>query len=169
MFGEIKLPTFKIELLLPGHIARAEYEPKGDLVIFLNDPRYSVLSCTDVVYVPIMPDAQVRGTKQPVMALNKSFVNVISVLEEDKVEKVNLLVTKRPIHLYTMWYFIQGQLHVNADARDDDLFDETKQFFGMSNVTIAPIRSVRKAPTRQVPLIAINRQAIVAYHPAQPE
>ncbi|MCA9933618.1 MAG: hypothetical protein H6662_14480 [Ardenticatenaceae bacterium] len=167
MFGELKLPTFQVEVIIPGFLVRAAFQPKGDLLIFLNDQRYDVAHFDEVAMYPIMPDAQVKGMKQEMMVLNKKFISGIALLEEERLENVMMLASKRPFVIYTEWFAIRGNLHVNADARSDDVFDETKDFFAMTDASIYPVRTLRKAPTRKVPLLTINRHAIYAYHPYQ--
>ncbi|MCA9969163.1 MAG: hypothetical protein KC425_03055 [Anaerolineales bacterium] len=168
MFGELALPVFKVEMLLPGYVARADFQPKGDLLIFLNDQRYSVVRCDNVELFPVMSDGQVRGMKQPMMALGKRHLSGIAVLEAERAAGLQLLAAKRPFVLYTDAYAIQGNLHVNADARDDDVFDGTRTFYAMSDAAIYPLRTLRKAPTRKVPVLAINQHLVIAYHPHHP-
>ncbi|MCA9960743.1 MAG: hypothetical protein R3E31_05290 [Chloroflexota bacterium] len=169
MFGGLQLPVFKVEMLMPGFIIRTEFQPKGDMLIFMNDRRYSVIHCDNVELYPIIPDAQVRCLKQEMMALTKNQIAGISVLEEERVENLQMMASKRPFIVYTEWYAIQGDLHTNPDARDDDVFDETRTFFAMTNAVVIPIRSVRKAPTKHVPFLAINQNRVLAYHPHHPK
>lgn len=168
MFGGLELPVFKVEVLLPGYVAQADFQPKGDLLIFLNDPRYTVVRCDAVELFPAMSDGQVRGVKQPMMALGKQYITAVSVLETERVAALQLLASKRPFVLYTDAYAIQGDLHVNPDARDDDVFDGTKTFFGMTDAAIFPLRTLRKTPTRKVPFLAINQHSVIVYHPFKP-
>ncbi len=164
-----QLPTFKVEVLMPGYVLRADFQPKGDILIFLNDRRYSVIRCDQVEFYPTMPDAQIRGVKQEMMALTKSYVMGISVLDNEHLGNVQMISSKRPFIVYTEWYAIQGDLHTNPDSRDDDVFDETRAFFALTDVLVFPLRGVRKAPTRQVPFLAINQNCVLAYHPHHPK
>lgn len=167
MFGKLELPTFRVEVVLPGFWISAAFQPKGDLLIFMNDRRYDVVRFDAVEMVPMMPDAQVKGMKQEMMALNKNVISGIALLEPEKIGNLMLLASKRPFVVYTEWFAIRGDLHINADARDEDVFDETKNYFAVTDASIYPLRNVRKAPTRKVPLFIINRHAIYAYHPFQ--
>lgn len=165
MFGKLELPVFRVEVIIPGFLVRAAFQPKGDLLIFMNDRRYDMARFDEAELHPIMPDAQVKGIKQEMMALNKRFISGIAMLEPERLQNVMLLATKRPFVVYTEWFAIRGDLHVNSDARDDDVFDETRDFFAITDASVYPVRTLRKAPTRKVPLIALNRHAIYAYHP----
>ncbi len=165
--GKIELPTFRVEVVTAGLMLRAMFQPKGDLLIYLNDRRYDVTRLDDVEMFPIMPDAQVKGMKQGMMAVAKEHITAIALLEQERVGNVMMLAAKRPFVAYTDWFAIQGDLHVNADARDDDVFDETKDFFAITDAAIYPLRALRKAPTRKVPLVVLNRHAVYAYHPFQ--
>lgn len=167
MFGKLELPTFQVEVLTPGLLLRAAFQPKGDLLIFMNDRRYEVMHFDHVEMSPLMPDAQVKGVKQEMMAIAKKYIVGVGLLEPERVGNVMMLAAKRPFVVYTEWFAIRGDLHVNADARDDDVFDETKDFFGITDAAIYPMRTLRTAPTRKIPLLAINRHAIYAYHPFQ--
>jgi len=169
MFGDLKLPTFQVEVIIPGFLVRAAFQPKGDLLIFMNDRRYDVARFDEVEMYPIMPDAQVKGVKQEIITLNKKFISGIALLEEERLENVMLLTSKRPFIVYTEWFAIQGNLHINADSPNEDVFDETKDYFAITDASVYPIRTLRKAPTRKVPLLAINRHAVYAYHPYKHE
>ncbi len=166
--GKLELPIFHVEVIMPAFLLRASFQPKGDLLIYMNDRRYDVARFDEVEMFPLMADAQVKGMKQNMMALSKKHTVGIVVLEPERLGNVMMLASKRPFVVYTDWFAIQGDLHVNADARDDDVFDETKDFFAITDAAIYPIRTLRKAPTRKVPLVALNRHAVYAYHPFQP-
>lgn len=167
MFGKLELPTFKAEVLTAGYMLRTSFQPKGDMLIYMNDQRYSVIRFDDVEFFPIMPEAQVRGVKQEAMAVSKSNIVGISILDEDKMDKIQMMASKRPFIFYTAWFAIQGDLHVNPDAREDDVFDETRDFFAITNAIIFPLRKVRMAPARKVPFFTINQHTVFAYHPHQ--
>ncbi len=167
MFGKLELPRFRVEVLLPGYVVRATFQPKGDLLIYMNDRRYDVTRFDEVEMYPTMTDAQVKGIKQEMMALNKKVISGIALLEPERTENVMLLASKRPFVVYTEWFAIRGNLHINPDSRDEDIFDETKDYFAITDAAIYPVRALRKEPTRKVPLLAINRHAIYAYHPFQ--
>jgi hypothetical protein len=87
-----------------------------------------------------------------------------SIPDETDAQNEQLLATTRPVAIYTGFFVIQGQLHVNADARDQDLFDETKDYFAMSDASIYPIKKVLTPPTRNVPLLYLSRALIQVYH-----
>lgn len=167
MFGKLELPTFKAEVLTAGYLIRADFQPKGDTLIYLNDQRYSVIRYDNVEFFPIMPEAQVRGVKQDSMAVSKANIVGISVLDEDKLEKIQMMASKRPFIFYTAWYAVQGDLHVNPDSPADDVFDETRTFFAVTDAIIFPLRKVRMAPARKAPFFAINQNAVIAYHAHQ--
>lgn len=167
MPAELQLPVFKVEVLTPGLLFQADFQPKGDFLIFMNDRRYSYIRFEAVQLRPITEDAQFNGVAQPFVAVSKRHIIGLSVLEAEKMNRVQVLQAKRPFVIYSDWYIIQGNLHINPDARDDDAFDETRDFFGLTDAAIYPIRSLRKRPTARIPFVTINRHNILAYHPLQ--
>jgi hypothetical protein len=167
MFGELDLPTFNVEVMLPGFLLRGEFEPKGDMQIYLNDHRYTVIRLNQAALYPTRPKAQIRGVKQPMIAASKTAVMAVSILEEADLEHITLLNAKRPFVVYTESYAIRGNLHINADARNDDVFDETKDFFAISQAAVYPIYASRQYPVAKVPLLLINQRQVYAYHPYQ--
>lgn len=167
MFGELNLHSFNVEIVSSGVLLRGAFEPKGDMLIYLNDKRYTVIRLDEVSLYPVAEGANIRGVKQPMMAITKASIQAVCVIDQVDMEHISLLSAKRPFVVYTSHYAIRGNLHVNADSRDDDIFDETKQFFGFSDVSIYPIYSGRYYPVAKVPALMINQQQILAYHPYQ--
>jgi hypothetical protein len=167
MFGELNLPTFNVETIASGVLFRGKFEPKGDMLIYLNDNRYTVIRLDDAALYPVAEGVNIRGVRQPMMAITKETIQIVSVLDKADMAHLMLLSSKRPFVAYTSHYAVQGNLHVNTDARDDDIFDETKIFFAMSDATIYPIYSGRHQPVAKVAAVMINQQQILAYHPYQ--
>jgi hypothetical protein len=75
------------------------------------------------------------------------------------------LQSKRPVVFYTSHFAIQGQLHANPDARDDDLLDDARDYAALSEVTLFPLRQLGATGlSRKAPLLLINQQHIQTYH-----
>lgn len=169
MFGELNLPTFNVEISTSAFLFKGEFEPKGDMLIFLNDDRYAVIRLDEAKLYSLANEAKIRGVKQPMIAVSKKEIMAVSILTTEDFEKVTLLASKRPFVMYTSTYAIRGNLHVNSDSRDDDIFDETKTFFAISDASIYPIHTTRQYPTVKVPVLFLNQNQVYAYHPYQPE
>ncbi len=165
MFGELKLPRFPVEIITSDFLFKGMFEPKGDMLIYLNDDRYTVIRLDEVTLYPIKREAQIRGVKQPMMAINKQSIVAVTVLDEAKVTHISMLSSKRPFAAYTKNHAFRGSLHINADARDDDVFDETKSFFGVSDAEIYPLYAGRHQPTAKVPVMMLNQNQVLSYHP----
>lgn len=85
-------------------------------------------------------------------------------MSDEDAQGEQLLASKRPTAFYVGTFVIQGQLHVNQDARDQDLLDETKDFFAISEASVYPINKVMTTPTRRVPLLYLSRTMVQGYH-----
>lgn len=165
MFGELKLDTFQTEAVLPDYLFRADLRPRGSMLTYMNDRGRPFIPFENAELFSLAADRQVGGLRQSgIMTVNKSAILLLSLLKEEQAEKVQLLAAKRPVVFYVGFFAVQGQLHVNQDAHDEDVLEETKDFFALSQVSIYPLRPVATAPTRQVPLLLINRVRVQAYH-----
>jgi hypothetical protein len=164
MFKELTLQSYQAEALTADFIIRAGFKPRGAFLIYMNDRSRSFVPFDDVELFPLAPDRQVKGVKQGLMVVNKTLLQMMSIVNPEQAQSVQLLQAKRPAVFYTSHLAIQGQLHVNADARDDDLLDDTRDFFALTDATVYPLRAIAVAPTRQVPLLLINRLHIQSYH-----
>ncbi|MFQ5434302.1 MAG: hypothetical protein ACE5FD_05445 [Anaerolineae bacterium] len=164
---EIKLATFAVEVAMPHFLLKAKFQPRGDLLIYLNDQAVKYYGFMEVKMSPLGGDYQVRPFRQSIMTVNEKFLAFISLVKAEEVEKLQLLRSKRPVVFYTDWFAIRGNLHVNEDARGDDLLDGPRDYFAVSDASVYPIRKAEAHPSRKVPLLLFNRNAVYAYHPHQ--
>jgi hypothetical protein len=164
MFGELQLKTYQAEVVLEDYLIKANVQPRGSMLVYLNDKQRPFLPFDDAEIYPLAVERQITCIKQPNIVLNKRYLKILVVPNEADAENEQLLASKRPVAVYTGFFVIQGQLHVNADARDQDLLDETKDYFAMSDASIYPIRKVLTPPTRRVPLLYLSRELIQVYH-----
>jgi hypothetical protein len=164
MFGELQLKTFQAEVILEDYLLRAKLQPRGSMLVYLNDKQRAFLPFEEAEICPLAVERQVNSIKQPVIVVNKRYLKLLLLTSGEEAQREQLLASKRPVTFYTGIFVIQGQLHVNADARDQDLLDETKDFFAMSDASIYPIRKVLTPPTRHVPLLFLSRSLVQVYH-----
>jgi hypothetical protein len=164
MFGELQLKTYQAEIVLEDYLIKAKVQPRGSMLVYLNDRQRPFLPFDDAEIYPLAVERQVTSIKQPNIVLNKQYFKFLTLPNEEDAQNEQLLASKRPVAIYTGFFVIQGQLHVNADARDQDLLDETKDFFAMSDASIYPIRKVLTPPTRRVPALFLSRTLIQMYH-----
>jgi hypothetical protein len=164
MFRELTLTTYQVETFSADFLVRANFKPRGAFLIYMNDRTRSFVPFDDVELFPVAPDRQVKGIKQGLMVVNKTVLQMMSIVNPEQAQSVQVLQAKRPAVFYTSHLAIQGHIHVNADARDDDLLDDTRDFFALTDATVYPLRAIAVAPTRQVPLLLLNRPHIQSYH-----
>lgn len=164
MFGELHLKTYQVEVVLGDYLVRAKLQPRGAMLIYLSDRQRPFLPFEDVEIHPLAVERQVNCVKQPNVIFNKNYLKFLSLTNEEDAKGEQLLASKRPAAFYTGMFAIQGQLHVNQDARDQDLLDETKDFFAISEASVYPLVKVATPPTRHVPLLYISRTMIQGYH-----
>ena len=164
MFGELRLKTFHAEVILEDFLVRATFQPRGSMLVYLNDKQRPFLPFENAEIQPLASDRQVGQVKQPLVVVNKRYLKILSLTEASEAAEEQLLASKRPVAFYTGHFAIQGQLHVNQDARNEDLLDETKDYFALSDVSIYPLRKVGTPPTRHVPMMFISRPLLQIYH-----
>jgi len=160
----LRFEKWKIEIAIPNFLVRAALQPRGDLMIFLNNLTYTSFNFSDVEFVPLGTDYQVKGVKQPMMNVTRSAIAFLSVLEPERAAQIQLLQAKRPMVFYTPWFAVRGDLHVNTEAPDESLLDDKFEFFMLTDATIYPLRPINTQPTHKVPAVAFNRYNILAYH-----
>ena len=164
----IQFESWKVEIGIPNFLLRATFQPRGDLMLFLNNFTYTSYSFSNVELLPLATDYQIKGVKQPAMTIIRQAMTFVSILEPDKAAKIQLLQAKRPVVFYTDWFAVRGNLHVNSEAPDDNLFDDKFEFFILTDAKVYPLRPMNHKPTAQVPALAINRKTLLAYHLHQP-
>jgi hypothetical protein len=164
MFGELQLKSLTVEIVLEDYLVRAKIQPRGAMLVFLNDKQWPFLPLEEAEIYPLAVERQINAIKKPNIVINKQYLKFISLTVDEEARGEHLLASKRPVAFYTGVFVIQGQLHVNQDARPQDLLDETKDYFAMSEASIYPIRKVLTAPTRRVPLLYLSRSLVQAYH-----
>jgi hypothetical protein len=97
----IRLENWKVEVAIPNLLIKATLQPRGDLMIFLNNLTYTSFTFNDVELVPLGTDYQVKGVKQPMMNVTRNAISFMSVLEPEKATQIQLLQSKRLMVFYT--------------------------------------------------------------------
>ena len=161
---ELQLKKFNVEVITSHYLVQAEFEPRGDVTIFLNDDRNFFYHFEAANVRPLLPHYQVPGLKQPHFVLHRKKIVYLALTSAEDAADMQLLVTKRPVILYTDHLAIQGNFHVNADARDHDLIDGSKEYVAVTDAKVFPLRKLANAPARDVPFLALNTHLITAYH-----
>lgn len=165
MFGDLELPTFTVEMITTRHWLRGEFQPRGDIIIYMNDRRHTFFRLDEAEMKPLTTAAQVRGFRQPMMSVSRRQLVAVSVLDDEIMEHVQLMQAKRPFIFYTEWFAIHGNLHINPDAPDEDVFDENHDFYAVSDASVFPIQAARQQPARRVKLLSLHKNAVHAHHP----
>lgn len=160
----LQFEFWDVELGIPSFLVKTRFQPRGDMLIFLNNLTYLSFYFEDVEMLPLGTKYQFKGMKQPGMTINREAISFMSILDESKVENMQLLAAKRTIVCYTEWFAIRGELHVNTETPGENLFDEKYEFFPLTDVTIFPLRKIMNKPVQKVPALLLNRTAILGYH-----
>ena len=161
---EPTVETFQIETLSPSYLVRAVLKPLGNLPVFLNDRRRNYLSFEQAELQPFSAGRQMTVQKQEMMSVSKEGLLLVALTEPEEVERVRVMASKRPVVFYLGSFAVRGYLHITPDASDQDLLDEARDFYPVSDASIFPLETVAAAPTRQVPLLFLNRPHVQVYH-----
>jgi len=166
---EIVLTKFQVEVAMPQYLLRGSFQPRGDLLIYLNDQGTNYYTFSQFELLPLGRDYHVPSIRQPMVGVNENFIAFLSVLEAEEAERLQVMQSKRPFVFYTDWFAVRGNIHVNPDARDTDLMDGPRDYFAVTEASIFSIRQTAVSPTAKVPLVLVHRTAIYAYHPYKKE
>jgi hypothetical protein len=164
MFKNIELPTFQVEAVTQDYLLRADMQPRGDMLGYLNDRNWQFISFRNGELQSLAADRRVGAMPQDITTVNKQRLTVLSVLKKDQAADIHLQITTKPSVFYFDHFAVQGKLHVPPDAPDEDLLDEMHDFYPVSDAVLFPIRPVAINPTKEVPLLFVNRSMIQTYH-----
>jgi hypothetical protein len=163
MFAEIQFTSVTVETVLADYIVRGSMRSRGDILNFLNDRNYPSFSLHDCEVHPLAANRKVEIIRQSVVTIQKSKVVLVSVLDKSISEMAQLTVSKRKVTFYCGQFAIHGQIHVPADAPDEDIIEETRDFFGITEGSVYPVMPVGIEPYTGVPLILVNRLTVEVY------
>ncbi len=161
---QLKLDSVAIEIVTPDFIIGGNFKPIGELMTNLNDKRYTFFNILDAAMRPQQKGYQVKSIPQPALNVSRNKIIYFAVKDAEYIEKIQIMQAKREIIIYTDSLAIRGNFHVNPDSRDTDLFDETRDFAAMTDVSIYPLRAMANPPVRSVPFIAISWRHVTSYH-----
>ncbi|MCZ7670989.1 MAG: hypothetical protein M5U34_29520 [Chloroflexi bacterium] len=161
---KLQFDYLNVELGIPSFLVKARFQPRGDLTVFINNLTYLSFYFEDVEMLPLSAQFQLKGFKQPAMTINRGAINFISLLDEADVKKMQILAAKRTIVCYTEWFAIRGDLHVNTEAPNENLFDDKYEFFILTDATIFPLQKMMVKPVQKVPALILNRKPLLGYH-----
>ncbi|MDT8305330.1 MAG: hypothetical protein RRC07_05295 [Anaerolineae bacterium] len=170
MFGSLErsLATYRVELFSADYFMRAQFQPLGELLVFLNDRQREFVRLDEVELVSLTAERQLRAIQREAVSVNKRSVQVVSVPDAAEAERVQVIAAHRPVVFYFGPLIVRGQLHVNVEALPDDLLDDSRDFYPVSAANIYYMRAAAPQYTREVPLLFVNRQSVQTYH-IQPE
>jgi hypothetical protein len=166
MFGNLERPVelFQIETLSPNFLMRATLQPVGTLPVYLNDRHRDYLRLNQVELEPLAAGRQMAGLTRSVMSVTRRNLFLLSLMVAEEAEKVQKLASKRPVVFYLPRFIVRGHLHISPEASNEDLLDETRDFYPVSDASIFPLEALAAQPTGQVPLLFLNRLHVDAYH-----
>ena len=164
MHRDLNRPLLQVEAVLSDFLLRGSLTPLGELLNFLNDRRRGAFTFAACELLPLSPERQLKGIKQDTLTVNRSQLVTLALLDEAQAAAERLLKASRSVVFYTAQFAIQGELHVNVDARDSDLMDDSRDFYPLSQATLFSLRPIAQPITRQVPLLMLQRAQVQAYH-----
>lgn len=165
---EFQLPTFTIEAVTSHFLLRGNFQPRGEFFTYINDRRYLSFNFAQAEFSPMPSGYRLNVIKQESLNINWRMVTYIGLTAAADLERIQFLQSKRPITFYTDLLAIRGNLHVNLDAHENDLLDETRDFLAVTAAAVYPMRSLATKPTRELPLMALNRHHVLGYHGYEP-
>jgi hypothetical protein len=158
------LPTYSFEAFTEDFMFRGTFQPRGELMTFANDPRYIFHTFNEVEMFPITGSYQVNCIRQPVMNVAREKITFLALQKKEDAQRVQILAAKRPAIFYTNNFALRGFIHANSDFADNDLIDDSRDFVGLTDVTIYPLVQINCPANLQVPIVVINRHQATAYH-----
>jgi len=162
---DIQLVPYTVEILLSGgFLVQGILKPLGDLVVFLNDTNRSSFPLENVKLYPLSAARQVSGLQQRLMTINKKHVVSLSLLQQEEAGRVQLLNAQRKVVIYTSQFVFRGGLHVNSDTPDEDMLDDSREFYPLTDAEIYPLAPVARQITMPVSLLLAQRSLIQTYH-----
>lgn len=163
MLGELQLATLTAEWLLEDYLVGGTFQPIGDVGVFLNDRTRAYVQVSGAAVRPLAPDRQVAGPAGVTIQVARSKILAVSLVKGEEAAEVRRLAASRAATFYVGPYAIRGQVHVNADARDEDLLDDARDFYPVSDAQVFPLRPLANVPSGRVPLLFINRLHLPLY------
>lgn len=166
MFGSLErsLATYRVEAFSANYLLRAQFKPLGELPIYLNDRRRDFVRFDEVEITALAGDRQMRAIHREMLSFNKRSLLVLAVVEPSQAEGVQILAAERPVVIYLGSLIVRGQLHVNIDASAEDLLDDARDFYPISEANVYHLHGATPAYAREVPLLFVNRRLVQGYH-----
>jgi hypothetical protein len=166
MFGSLErsLETYRVECFANDFLLRAQLTPLGELLVYLNDRRREFMHLDAVELQALTADRQLRPIQRDVLNVNKRTLLALSMLDDGEAQRVQVIAARRPVVFYLGPLIVRGQLHVNVDASADDLMDDSRDYYPISQANIFYVRATPPKYTREVPLFLVNRSLVQAYH-----
>jgi hypothetical protein len=163
MFAEIQFTKVNVEAVLADYVIRGVLHSRGEVLNFLNDRRYSTFSLYDCELHPLSAERKIGIFNQDLVTIDKKKVIVLSVLDKHVRDAIQLTASKRIVIFYCGNIAIHGLLHVSADAPDEDILDEKRDFFGITDGSVYSLVPVGTEPCSDAPLMLLNRHNVGAY------
>jgi len=160
----ITFEPISVDISAGNFLVRGEIEPRGDLIVYMNDNNNTSFAILNAQFMPDGPEYKVPAIKQSLITINQDRLAFLGVINEADMERVQFVQSSRTAVFYTNWFAIRGALHVHGEAKEEELMEPTRHFYAVTNATIFPIRETTHTPHRTYPLVIINRSEMIGYH-----
>lgn len=165
----ITFQPISVDISAGNFLVRGEIEPRGDLIVYMNDDNNTSFAIQNAQFMPDGPEYKVPTIKQSSITVNQEHLAFVGVIHEADLERIQFVQTSRTAVFYTNWFAIRGELHVHGETKEEELMEATKHFYAVTQASIFPIRQTTHTPHRTYPLVIINRSEIIGYHLYQKE
>jgi hypothetical protein len=151
--------TYPVEVLTASYQISGEFQPRGNMIIFLNDANVSSLTITNATLMPLMPGARTGAIPSPELYVLKSEVQVL-IIGDFPPEEAQLMPKKLPLVCFTDTYAIRATFHVGAETQPADVFSVQSLFLPITDLDIFTLRPLTQEIGGQADLAFIYRPAV---------
>ena len=160
----ITFQPISVDISAGNFLVRGEIEPRGDLIVYMNDENNTSFAVLNAQFMPDGPEYKVSTIKQNSITINQNHLAFVGIIHEADLERIQFVQSSRTAVFYTNWFAIRGELHVHGEAKEEELMESTRTFYAVTQASIFPIRQTTHAPHRTYPLVIINRAEMIGYH-----
>lgn len=167
VFEAVPTKRHDVQILTADFQLSGQFETKGAMLIFLNDPGRSSFSLYDARLTSLDPANPLKELTRPHIVIRKPQIALLYFTEDESRSSIRLLRRRELMVAYTPMAVCKGYLHMADEASVSDLLDVAQgDLVPMTDVQVFPLIELPTPFPAEAELMLVGRSQLRFYHPA---
>jgi hypothetical protein len=160
---ELKAHQYEVEFLTEHYVFAGVLEPRGLLMVYLNDVDRRTLPLRDVTATSLDTGSSVGSFKAGELFVRRDEISAIRLFARPSAQTVPLMPMADTLRLFTPRFAVQAVFHRGPETRLSDLFDGSGLWAPATDAKVYALFPTKHAVAVEAPMLIVNKTHIRFY------